>query len=81
MSTKPPNDKEIISDIGVDALTSAGFEVHNVKKWMQRGIPWKDRARVASIAAGMGKAVPPDFLQARRLPEEAAPKRQRRAAA
>lgn len=68
MSNPPPNDKDIIADIGVEALTDAGFTDHNVRKWMQRGIPWKERARVAAIAAGMGKQVPTDFLQARRVP-------------
>lgn len=59
-------DREIISDLGVEALTALGYSEHKIKKWMQRGIPWKERARVFAAAKARKVTVPADFLTERR---------------
>jgi hypothetical protein len=67
MSSAIPTDKEIIADLGGPAaLAELGYSAYAVKKWMQRGIPWKARAKVAKFAQQKRKWLPPDFLQERR---------------
>jgi hypothetical protein len=72
--TPPSTDKEVIANIGDEALIKAGYTEWQIKKWGQktRGIPWKDRAKVAQIAAAKRVKVPADFLQERRKAAEQA---------
>lgn len=62
-------DREIIEKIGAETLIAEGpFTAWQVDKWVQkdRGIPWKDRAKVAAIAGKKRVRLPADFLQERR---------------
>ncbi len=63
---KPITDKKIISDLGFEALEALGYSEHKIKKWMQRGIPWKERAKVFAAAKARKVAIPSDFLSERR---------------
>lgn len=60
------SDKEIIADIGVETLTAYGFPLASVKKWKQRGIPWKERGKIAKLAAAKRVKLPADFAEERR---------------
>lgn len=63
---KPANDKELVNEIGIDALAAAlGRTEMAVKKWAQRGIPWKDRRKVAKVAAAKRIKLPPNFDERR----------------
>lgn len=67
MSSPTPSDREIIVDLGGPAvLKELGYTEYAIKKWMQRGIPWKARAKVADFAQRQRKWLPADFLQERR---------------
>jgi len=63
---KKPTDKEILREIGVKALVSAGISEDRVKQWRKRGIPWRERVKVAALASRKRVWIPPDFLQERR---------------
>lgn len=62
------SDRAVLEKIGSDTLLRAGYTDWQIKKWIQkdRGIPWKDRAKVARIAATKRVKVPADFLHERR---------------
>lgn len=67
MSSPHSTDKDLVKAIGVETLALAfEYSEHAVKKWMQRGIPWKDRNRVAKLASAKRVKLPTDFLQERR---------------
>lgn len=66
----PATDKQIINEIGIESLMALGHSEVAVKKWMQRGIPWKERAEVEELAAKKRKRLPDDFRKVRRLPSE-----------
>lgn len=68
MSSSPlSTDKELVKALGVETLMDAfEYSEHRVKKWMQRGIPWKDRNRVAKLASAKRVRLPAGFLQERR---------------
>jgi hypothetical protein len=63
---KPITDKKIINDLGFEALAALGYSEHKIKKWMQRGIPWKERAKIFDAAKARKVTVPADFLSERR---------------
>ncbi len=71
MSSQTLSDKQIITDLGVDALVGLGYSEVAVKKWMQstRGIPWRERAKVAELARAKRKKLPADFLMQQRRVE------------
>ena len=60
------NDRQVIAAIGAEALAGAGFNPEQVKKWRQRGIPWRLRAIVADMAKRKRLPLPPDFLSQRK---------------
>lgn len=64
--SKLSTDKEIIAALGVDTLTAHGFTLDCVKKWKQRGIPWRERGKVARLAAAKRVKLPADFAEERR---------------
>jgi hypothetical protein len=66
MASKPTTDKEVIQAIGLDALTAHGYTEFAIKKWMQRGIAWRERPKVKRIAASKRVALPTDFLDEQR---------------
>ena len=73
MPSKPPlNDAEVIGAIGDEALRNAGYSDWQIRKWVQskRGIPWKERAKVAKVAAAKRVKLPGDFLHEQRRPPE-----------
>lgn len=65
----PLTDRQIIADLGGhEALAEAtGYRAATVKQWKlsKRGIPWKDRAKVAEIAKAKRVKLPADFLHAK----------------
>jgi hypothetical protein len=69
-------DAEVIAKLGGPALVAEKLEYTEwaVKKWLQRdrGIPWKDRPKVAKLASAKRVKLPADFLQERRPPQDAA---------
>lgn len=71
------SDRKLIEKLGIEHLASA-FAVsdHAIKKWLLRGIPWKDRATVRDVAARRGVRVPRGFVEM----GPTGPKRQRKAA-
>lgn len=62
MANLPATDKEVIQAIGADTLEAAGYTEDAIKKWRQRGIPWKHRANVAEIAKANKTRLPADFI-------------------
>lgn len=72
------SDPEIIERIGPDALRAAGYSDWQIRKWVQstRGIPWKERAKVAKVAVAKKIRLPVDFLheqrRAKRSPQQGA---------
>lgn len=66
MATKPPTDREVLESIGDEALIASGVPEYLVKSWKYRAIPWKDRGRVARVAAIRKIKLPADFLTERR---------------
>lgn len=67
------SDPEIIEKIGPDALRAAGYSDWQIRKWVQstRGIPWRERAKVAKVAAAKRIKLPSDFLHEQRRTSEA----------
>lgn len=64
----PVTDREVIQSLGgPKAFAGLGCNEEMVKKWMQRGIPWKDRARVADFASRKRVKLPADFHGQRRV--------------
>ncbi len=62
------SDRDLIYAIGIRVLIDHyGYPRHSVLKWVQRGIPWKDRARVRRIGARRGYKTPRSFLEVRRV--------------
>ena len=59
---KAITDKEVISDLGFEALAALGYSEHKIKKWMQRGIPWRERAKVSAAAKARKVRLPANFL-------------------
>lgn len=58
-------DLDVIEAIGAKKIMEAlDVSADAVKKWRQRGIPWRYRARIQqiAIAAGIGKELPRRFL-------------------
>jgi hypothetical protein len=68
MSSPLSTDKEIIAALGVDVLVGAGYSLFAVKKWRSsdRGIPWKERGKIAKLAARNRIKLPADFAEERR---------------
>lgn len=60
-------DREVLEKIGDEALIASNVRPHCVKAWKYRGIPWKDRAKVARIAASKRIKLPLDFGEERRV--------------
>jgi hypothetical protein len=60
-------DREVLEKIGDETLIASAVPAHCVKAWKYRGIPWKDRAKVARIAASKRIKVPADFAEERRV--------------
>lgn len=67
MAKAPLSDREVLDKIGDDALADLGFTEHQLKKWRQktRGIPWKDRAKIARVAAAKRIRLPANFAEER----------------
>lgn len=61
----PTNDKELLTAIGLDALKAEKLTEWQVKKWMQRGIAWPQRGKVAKIARKHGIRLPKNFDEQR----------------
>lgn len=59
------SDREVLDKIGDDTLADLGFTEHQLKKWRQRGVPWKDRAKIARAAAGKRIKLPANFIEVR----------------
>jgi hypothetical protein len=61
-------DKEVIAALGVEILVKAGYSLFAVKKWRSsdRGIPWKERGKIAKLAASKRIKLPADFAEERR---------------
>jgi hypothetical protein len=70
-------DRRIIETIGDDALIARAVPAHCVKAWKYRGIPWKDRAKVARIAADQSIDLPANFIEEK--PRKRAALKKRRA--
>lgn len=58
-------DKELIESLGYEALKGAGYTHRTIQKWMQRGIPWRERDVVQEIAEAKGIELPPNFRRQR----------------
>lgn len=59
-------DKAVIQKLGgPEAFVLLGFSEAAVRKWMQRGIPWRVRARVRDLARQKGARLPANFLHER----------------
>ena len=69
MAPPPLTDSAVIAQLGgVPAVAAAlGYTEHAVKKWAQRGIPWKDRQKVKRLATQQRKPVPSNFVDERRI--------------
>ena len=75
-------DRDVLANIGTDALVAHGFSELVIRQWRRRGISWQQRAKVQRLAERKGVELPDDFLEKQRpLAKRKAPKRQRRAAA
>lgn len=74
MSSSTLSDPEVIDRIGAEALRAAGYSDWQIKKWVQstRGIPWRERAKVAKVAAAKKVRLPADFLHEQRRAPSAA---------
>ena len=64
--SKKPTDKEILREIGLKALLSAGYSQDAIKQWRKRGIPWRERVKVAALASRNRVWIPADFLREQR---------------
>lgn len=66
MAHAPLSDREVLDKIGDETLSDAlGLTEHQCKKWRQRGIPWKDRAKVARLASNKRIRLPANFVEER----------------
>lgn len=67
MAASPTSDRDLIDALGVSALVAEGYTEWQVKKWRssKRGIPWKERGRVAKIARKLRRPLPPNFDEQR----------------
>ena len=64
---EPSTDRDLIYAIGIKVLVNNYNYPHwSVQKWIQRGIPWKYRARLRYIAARRGYKTPRKFLEDRK---------------
>ena len=68
MSTRLLSDRDVLEKLGADRLIAAGYSEHQIKKWVQkdRGIPWRERPKISSLAAVYRVRLPADFLLQRR---------------
>lgn len=69
MSSKLLSDRAVLDALGDDALTELGYSEHQTKKWRQkaRGIPWRERAKIARFATSKRIKLPVDFAEERRM--------------
>lgn len=58
-------DREVLEKIGDETLIASAVPAHCVKSWKYRGIPWKERGKVARLAAEKRIKLPPKFLEHR----------------
>lgn len=58
-------DREVLEKIGDETLLAEGIAAHCVKQWKYRGVPWKERAKVARIAASKKIKLPANFAEVR----------------
>jgi hypothetical protein len=69
MASEVLSDKAVIDRLGGIAAVASALKYstdYAVKKWYQRGIPWKHRAKVKQLAAQKRKRLPADFVVERR---------------
>lgn len=59
------SDREVLEKIGDAALIASDVPPHCVKAWKYRGIPWKERGKVARIASSKRIKLPANFLEER----------------
>lgn len=59
-------DREVLEKIGDQTLIASEVPPHCVKAWKYRGIPWRERGKVARIAASKRIKLPADFVEERR---------------
>lgn len=75
-----PLDRDVLAEIGTDALIAQGYTDLQIRQWRRRGISWPERAKVQKIAAKKGVTTPADFLEKQRADKaKPAPKRRRAA--
>lgn len=56
-------DAEVIDALGVDAIRAeTGASGEAIKKWRQRGIPWRFRPQIQRLAITLRKRIPSNFL-------------------
>ena len=57
---------QIIEQLGdtADLAGTLGMPLSTVSVWKARGIPWRHRPRIATMAASKGVLLPADFLMA-----------------
>lgn len=66
MAKAPLSDRDVLDKLGDETLSEElGVTEHQSKKWRQRGIPWKDRAKVARLATARRIKLPPNFVEER----------------
>lgn len=67
MASHTLTDSAVIERLGGIAVVARalGKTDHAVKKWTQRGIPWKYRPQVKKLAAEQRKTVPANFIEVR----------------
>lgn len=58
-------DREVLEKIGDEALIASKVKPHCVKAWKYRGIPWKERGKVARLAASKRIKLPANFIEER----------------
>lgn len=63
---KTRSDKDVIADLGAEILLTLARNQAVLKKWRQRGIPWKYRGKVEALAAKHNVRLPADFREERR---------------
>lgn len=66
MAQAPLSDRDILDKLGDETLNDElGVTEHQAKKWRQRGIPWKDRAKIARLAQSRRIKLPANFIEER----------------
>lgn len=58
-------DREVLEKIGDETLLASDVKPHCVKAWKYRGIPWKERGKVARLASSKRIKLPANFLEER----------------